>query len=417
MAMHPRRIVVDAAALVVLLLAVIVGTAPAQQGPIRIGFVTDLTGPAAQAAKDMVNGITLYLDEIGSQMAGRKVELIVEDSQGRPDVALTKLRKIVEHDRVHIVAGVLFGHIGYALAPKVEEYKVPALFTVTAADDLTQRLKYRWVIRTGWASSQPSHRFGEYAAKTLRYKKVAVIASDYAFGWEVVGGFQRTFEESGGQVIQKLWAPLGAMDLAPFIAKLRRDADAVLTMIAGASTIQFMKQYDEAGLRGKIPLIAGGPAVDEALLPSMGDEAIGVISPLIYSGALDTPANRRFAKEYRARFGKVPSYFAETNYTSGRWINEAVRALGGQVEDREKLLTALRRVEIPDAPRGPIRLDGYGNPIQNVYFRKVERNRDGELQNTVIVTIPAVSQFWKYTPEEFLRQPVYSRDVPPCQHC
>jgi len=415
--MSPRRVFVLAAALVVLLLAAIVGTAPAQQGPIKIGFVTDLTGPAAQAAKDMVNGITLYLDEIGSQMAGRKVELIVEDSQGRPDVALTKLRKIVEHDRVHIVAGVLFGHIGYAMAPKVEEYKLPALFTVTAADDLTQRLKYRWVIRTGWASSQPSHPFGEYAAKTLRYKKVAVIASDYAFGWEVVGGFQRTFEESGGQVIQKLWAPLGAMDLAPFIAKLRRDADAVLTMIAGASTIQFMKQYDEAGLRGKIPLIAGGPAVDEALLPSMGDETIGVISPLIYSGALDTPANRRFAKEYRARFGKVPSYFAETNYTSGRWINEAVRALGGQVEDREKLLAALRRVEIPDAPRGPIRLDSYGNPIQNVYFRKVERNRDGELQNTVIVTIPAVSQFWKYTPEEFLRQPVYSRDVPPCQHC
>lgn len=415
--MSRRRLSIIPPALVALVLVGLVQVTPGQQGPIRIGFVTDLTGPAAQAAKDMVNGITLYLDEIGSQMAGRKIELIVEDSQGRPDVALTKLRKIVEHDRVHIVAGVLFGHIGYAMAPKVEEYRVPALFTVTAADDLTQRLKYRWVIRTGWASSQPSHPFGEYAAKTLGYKKVAVIASDYAFGWEVVGGFQRTFEEAGGQVIQKLWAPLGVMDLAPYIAKLRRDADAVLTMVAGASTIQFMKQYDEAGLRGKIPLIGGGPAVDESLLPSMGDEAIGVISPLIYSGALDTPANRRFAKEYRTRFGKVPSYFAETNYTSGRWINEAVRALGGQVEDREKLLAALRKVEIPDAPRGPIKLDGYGNPIQNVYFRKVERNRDGELQNTVIVTIPAVSQFWKYNPEEFLRQPVYSRDVPVCRYC
>jgi branched-chain amino acid transport system substrate-binding protein len=415
--MSRPRFCVIAAVLVAIPLAALVAPTPAQQGPIRIGFMTDLTGPAAQAAKDMVNGITLYLDEIRSQMAGRKVELIVEDSQGRPDVALTKLRKIVEHDRVHIVAGVLFGHIGYAMAPKVEEYKIPALFTVTAADDLTQRLKYRWVIRTGWASSQPSHPFGEYAARTLGYKKVAVIASDYAFGWEVVGGFQRTLEENGGQIIQKLWAPLGVMDLAPYIAKIRRDADAVLTMVAGASTIQFMKQYDEAGLRGKIPLIAGGPAVDEALLPSMGDEAIGVISPLIYSGALDTPANRRFAKDYRARFGKVPSYFAETNYTSGRWINEAVRTLGGQVEDREKLLAALRRVEIPDAPRGPIKLDGYGNPIQNVYFRKVERNREGELQNTVIVTIPAVSQFWKYNPEEFLRLPVYSRDVLPCQHC
>jgi len=408
-----------AAALSVLVASVLVVVAvtPAQQTPIKIGFTTDLTGTAAQAAKDMVNGFTMYLDEVGGQMAGRKVELIVEDTQGRPDVALTKLRKLVEHDRVHLVAGVLFGHLGYAMAPKVEEYKIPALFTVTAADDLTQRLKYRWIIRTGWASSQPSHPFGEYAAKTLGYRKVAVIASDYAFGWEVVGGFQRTFEENGGQVVQKLWAPLGAMDLAPFIAKLRRDADAVLTMIAGASTIQFMKQYGEAGLKGKIPLIAGGPAVDEALLPSMGDEAIGVISPLIYSGALDTPANRRFAREYRAKFGKVPSYFAETNYTSGRWINEAVRSLAGNVEDREKMLAALRKVEIPDAPRGPVKLDGYGNPIQNVYFRKVERNREGELQNTVIVTIPAVSQFWKYNPEEFLKQPVYSRDVPPCRYC
>jgi branched-chain amino acid transport system substrate-binding protein len=389
----------------------------AQPGPIRIGFTTDLTGTAAQAAKDMVNGLTMYLDEIGGQMAGRKVDLIVEDTQGRPDVALTKLRKLVEHDRVHLIAGVLFGHLGYAMAPKVEEYKIPALFTVTAADDLTQRQKYRWIIRTGWASSQPSHPFGEYAAKTLGYKRVAVIASDYAFGWEVVGGFQRTFEENGGQIIQKLWAPLGAMDLAPFIAKIRRDADAVLTMIAGASTIQFFKQYEEAGLKAKIPVIAGGPAVDEALLPSMGDEALGVVSPLIYSGALDTPVNRRFAKDYRARFGKVPSYFAETNYTSGRWIAEAVKSLGGNVEDREKLLAALRKVEIPDAPRGPIKLDAYGNPIQNVYVRKVERNRDGELQNTVIVTIPAVSQFWKYNPEEFLRQPVYSRDVPPCRFC
>jgi len=408
-----------AAALSVLVASVLVVVAvtPAQQTPIKIGFTTDLTGTAAQAAKDMVNGFTMYLDEVGGQMAGRKVELIVEDTQGRPDVALTKLRKLVEHDRVHLVAGVLFGHLGYAMAPKVEEYKIPALFTVTAADDLTQRLKYRWIIRTGWASSQPSHPFGEYAAKTLGYRKVAVIASDYAFGWEVVGGFQRTFEENGGQVVQKLWAPLGAMDLAPFIAKLRRDVDAVLTMIAGASTIQFMKQYEEAGLKGKIPLIAGGPAVDEALLPSMGDEAIGVISPLIYSGALDTPANRRFAREYRAKFGKMPSYFAETNYTSGRWINEAVRSLAGNVEDREKMLAALRKVEIPDAPRGPVKLDGYGNPIQNVYFRKVERNREGELQNTVIVTIPAVSQFWKYNPEEFLKQPVYSRDVPPCRYC
>lgn len=396
----------------------LLGASPAwaQRPPIKIGFMTDLTGTAAQAARDMLNGLTMYLDETGYQMSGRKVELIVEDSQSRPDVAITKLRKLVEHDHVHLVAGVLFGHIGYALAPKVEEYRLPMLFTTVASDDVTQRLKYKWVIRIGWASSQPSHPFGEYVAKTMGYRKAAVIASDYAFGWEVISGFQRTFEESGGQVIQKLWVPLGAMDLAPYIGKLRRDADVVMTMVAGASTLQFMKQYQDAGLKGRIPLIAGGPAVDESFLPSMGDEALGVVSPLIYSAALDSQVNRRFVKEYRTKFGKVPSYFSETNYTAGRWIGEAVKAVGGNVEDREKLLAALRKVEIADAVRGPVKLDAYGNPIQNVYIRKIER-KDGELQNTVILTIPVVSQFWKYDPEEFLKQPVYSRDVPGCRYC
>ena len=402
---------------VVLALLVAAGPTPAQAPAIKIGFVTSLTGVAAQAGKDMVDGLTMYLEETKYQMGGRKVELIVEDDQGRPDTALAKLRKVVEHDQVHIVAGVLFGHLGYAVAPKIEAYKIPGMITVAASDDLTQRLKYKWIVRTGWASSQPSHPFGEYAAKTLGHKKVAVIASDYAFAWEVVGGFQKTFEESGGQIVQKLWVPLGAMDISPYIARLKRDADAVFTMIAGASTIQFFKQYQDAGLTGKIPLIGGGPAVDEALLPQMGDEALGVITPLIYSAALDTPANRKFVKEYRAKFGKVPSYFSETNYTSGRWIAEAVKAVGGKVEDREAFLAALRKVELGDAVRGPVRLDVYGNPVQNVYIRKVERNKDGELQNTVILTVPNVSQFWKYSPEEYVKQPLYQRDVPPCKAC
>src|SRR6266536_2280735 len=267
---------------IVLVLAMVLspGFVWAQQSPIKIGFITSLTGTAAQAARDMVNGLQMYLDEIGSQMAGRKVELIVEDDQSQPTTAITKLRKLVDHDRVHLVAGLLFGHIGYAVAPKADEFKIPFLCTVAASDDLTQRLRYHWVIRTGWASSQPSHPFGEYVVKTLGYRKVAVIGSDYAFGWELIGGFQKSFEEAGGQVVQKLWIPLGAMDLGPYISKLRRDVDAVVEMAAGASALQFVRQYQDAGLKAKIPLLAGGPAVDEAFLPSMGDEALGIISPL-----------------------------------------------------------------------------------------------------------------------------------------
>jgi branched-chain amino acid transport system substrate-binding protein len=353
---------------------------------------------------------------MGQQMVGRKVEVIVEDTQGKPDVALTKLRKLVESDNVQVLVGETFAHIGYALAPRVDEYKIPMLYPVIAADDLTQRKPAKWVVRTGWTSSQPSHPFGEWVYMTLGYKKIVTIAIDYAFGWEVVGGFQKSFEEAGGQIIQKLWPPLGTTDFAPYLSQIRRDADAVFALMVAASSLRFPKQYQDAGLKARLPLIGGGTTFDEFVLPSLGDEAIGGISPLIYSAALDTPVNARFVKEYRAKFGKVPSYFSETCYTTGRWINEAAQAVGGNVEDRESFLAALRKVEIPDAPRGPIKLDSYGNPIQNIYVRKVEK-KDGELWNTVIQTFPAVSQFWKYSPEEFLKQPVYSRDFPPCKHC
>jgi len=410
--MRTRLWVVAVLATTVIALA----SASAQTGPIRIGFLAPLTGGAAQVGRDMVNGFDMYLEEAGHQLAGRKTEVIVEDTAGNPATAITKFRKLVESDRVHMVIGEAFAHIGYALAPKADEYRMPTIFPVIAADDLTQRKPSRWVVRLGWASSQPSHPFGEYAAKTLGYKRVAVFGTDYAFGYEVVGGFQKTFEEGGGQVIQKLWAPLGTTDLAPYLTQIKRDADAAFVIVVAASALRFPAHYQDAGLRGRVPVIGGAVITDESILPSFGDEALGIITPLMYSAALDTPANRRFVGEYRKRYGKVPSYFSETCYTSGRFINEAARAVGGSVEDREKFLAAFRKVEIPDAPRGPVKLDAWGNPIQNIYVRKVER-KNGELQNTVIHTFPAVSQFWTYKPEEFLKQPVYSRDYPPCRHC
>ena len=407
--------------LIVTVLAVLVlaaGTLPAgaQKGPIKIGVIAPMTGGAAQAGKDMTNGLQMWLDENNNQMAGRKVEVIIEDSQGLPNVALTKLQKLVERDKVNVLVGELFAHIGYAMAPKVDEYRIPMLYPVIAADDLTQRKPAKWVVRTGWASSQPSHPFGEYAAKTLGYKKIVAIGIDYAFGWEVIGGFQKTFEENGGQIIQKLWAPLGTTDFAPYLSQIKRDADAVFALMVAQSALRFPKQYQDAGLKGKFPLIGGGVTFDEFVLPSLGDEAIGGLTPLQYSAALDTPVNKKFVAEYRKKYGKVPSYFSETSYTSARWIAEAAKAVGGDVENREKFLEALRKVEIPDSPRGPVKLDAHGNPIQNIYIRKVEK-KDGELWNTVVHTYPAVSQFWKYNPEEFLKQPVYDRNFPPCKHC
>jgi branched-chain amino acid transport system substrate-binding protein len=287
------------------------------------------------------------------------------------------------------------------------------IFPVVSADDLTQRLRGRWIIRTGWTGSQPNHAFGEYAYHTLKLRKVATIALDYAFGWESVGGFQRTFEAEGGQIAQKLWVPVSVHDFAPYLAQISRDVDAVYALFLGRSTLQFVRQYQEFGLKKRIPLIGSGTTTDEHALPAMGDEALGIVTVLHYSAALDNPANRAFVAAYRQKYNKLASYYAESMYTGAKWMVAAIEAVNGNVEDRDAFLRALKTVKPTDLPRGPMELDDYGNPIENVYVRKVERV-NGALQNTVIDTFPRVSQFWHYDPAGYLRLPLYSREaVPP----
>jgi branched-chain amino acid transport system substrate-binding protein len=381
------------------------------KGPIKIGLITALSGPVAANGKDMLSGLQVCLEEIGYQAAGRKIELIAEDDESAPSVALTKGRKLVEKDGVHVITGLLAASTGYALAPYVDSKEIPTVLSVTSPDDLTQRKGSKWVIRTGWTSSQPNQPFGEYAYKTLKYKSVSIIGFDMAFGWECAGGFQRTFEEQGGKVRQKIWVPITVADFSPFLPQFPKDIDAVYTVLSGRAAMQFVKQYQEYGLKSKIPVL-GGTITDEHVLPSMGDEALGIITALHYSEALDNPANKKFVKAFREKTKKAASYYSEGTYTGGRWIVEAIKAVNGDVENKAKFLDALKKVELKDVPRGPMKLDEYMNPVQNIYIRKVERV-GGELQNTVIYTYPNVSQFWTYKPEEFLKQPVYSRDYPP----
>jgi branched-chain amino acid transport system substrate-binding protein len=379
-----------------------------QQDPIKVGFLGPLSGAYVQNGRDILNGFLLALDEMGYRAGGRPIALLTEDDEAIPAEALTKARKLVERDKVHLMTGALLSSTGYALAPYIDSVRVPMIYPVVSADDLTQRRPSRWIVRTGWTGSQPNHAFGEYAYRTLQRRKIATIALDYAFGWESVGGFERTFVEAGGTIAKKIWCPVSVHDFAPYLAQVPRDVDAVYALVLGRAALQFMRQYTEFGLKQRAMLIGGGTTTDEHVLPSMGDEALGVITALHYSAALDTPANRTFAAAYRAKYRKIPSYYAESMYSGARWFAAAAEAVHGNVEDAEAFLLALRNIRVVDLPRGPVRLDEYGNPIENVYIRKVERV-NGELQNTVIETLPNVSQFWKYNPAEYLAQPLYSR--------
>ena len=181
-----------------------------------------------------------------------------------------------------MLVGGLLASSGYALAPVSTADKTVYVVPVSAADDLTQRdlSKFPYMVRTGWSSSQPSHPFGQWACDQ-GYKKIAAIGADYAFGYEVIGGFQRAFEACGGQIIQKIWPPLGAKDFGPYIPTIKAEADAIFSLMVGPMSLQFPKQLAASG--NKKPVIGGGTSYDEFVLPSMGDEVIGHVSALQYS--------------------------------------------------------------------------------------------------------------------------------------
>ncbi len=387
---------------------------------LRIGFIAPTTGIFAQIGQDMVDGFQLYLDQHGNKLGGADVKFIVEDEQGKPDTAVTKAKKLILQDKVHMFIGGLLASSGYAMAPVSTAEKTLYIASVPAADDLTQRQlsKYPYFIRTTWSSSQPHHPLGQWACDQ-GYKKVAAIAADYAFGYEVLGGFQKAFEDCGGKIIQKIWPPLGTKDFGPYIPTIKSDADAIFTLMVGPMSLQFPKQLRAAGI--KKPIIGGGTSYDEFVLPFMGDEVIGDVSALMYSAALETPKNEAFVKAYRAKYGKVPSYYSEANYTTAQMIDEAVKQSGGKYPGAEPFIRTMLALKI-DAVRGPVSFDDMRNPIENIYIKKVEKKTmfgydKPELWNTVIKTYPNVSQFWTYGKEKFLAQPVYSRDFPPCKYC
>jgi len=245
---------------------------------------------------------------------------------------------------------------------------------------------------------------------------VATISMDYAFGWESNAGFQRVFEDLGGKVVQRIWTPLSVQDYAPYLASLKKDIDGVYACHTGGLSPRFVKTWSDVGLKDKIPLIGIGTLTDENILKNMGDEALGIITSLIYSSALDTPANKKFAAAYEKRYSRPTSLYSAEGYTGARWYYEAMKAINGEVENKEKFLAALRKVEIADDPRGPMKMDDLGNATQNVYVRKVERV-GGKLQNSVIQTYPNVSQFWTYKQDDYLKAPAYDRSYPPCKFC
>src|ERR1041385_598601 len=391
-------------------LLVLAAAAAFAQEPLRLGFLTVRTGPLAAGGRQMEEGINLFLKERNSTLSGRKVEIVFADTAGQPAQAKSKAQELVEREKVHILVGPLATFEALALDEYVLTAKVPLLPPMSAAqNDLAQRKQSDYVIHTYGTAAQAMYAMGDYAAKKLGLKRVAMVADDFTYGHEGAAGFHPPLEDALGKVVQKLWPPLNAPDYGSFIGQLKSNVDGVYAGFAGSNPLRFLRAYREYGMK---PVVMGNPTLtDEGILKNMGDEAIGVYTASWYTVDRDDPDNKRFVEAIRREYKATPGFYTAATYTSGLWIEEAMKLVKGKFEDKAAFVTAMHNVKLDHGPMGPLRLDEYGKPILNVYVRKVER-KNGELVNTTVATYPNVSQFWTSDPKAFIAGPQYSRDYP-----
>src|SRR3954452_11651385 len=356
--------------------------------PLRIGFLTVLTGPLAAGGKQQEEGAALFLKERNGTIAGRKVELITQDTAGQPALAKTKMQELVERSKVHVAIGPLATNEALAMDSYVRDSKVPLITTTSSATvDLKSRQPHPYVLHAFGTAPQVTYPLGDYAAKTLGFKKIAIVAEDFTYGHEGAGGFQLGFEGAGGKIVQKLWPPLNTPEYGVYVAQIKSDVDAIYTGFAGANPLRFLKAFNEFGLRGKVAVLANTTMTDESILKVMGEEAVGAYSAGWYAAGPDTPDNKKFVAGINAAYQHDPGFYTAGPYTALLIIEEALKTTNGKTDDAAAFLKAMHGVRLTQGPIGPVKLDDYSNPILDIHTRKVARV-GGKLTNTIIKTYP-----------------------------
>ncbi len=382
-------------------------------GPIRIGFMAPLTGTAASGGRELVDGWNLFWEQNGTTVAGRQIEILVEDDASVPDTALQKARRLVQQQNVHMLVGNILANTGLAVAEFAKGTGTPYFMPVVAADDLTQRTRIPNVLRVaGFAASQMTRPLGDWCVKQ-GYKRVVTIGQDYTFGHEQAGGFIQNFTQGGGELAGQLWHPLNTSDFSPYLGQIAGfSPDVVMAVETGADAARLLQQWNNFGMKQQFPLVTSQNTTDQSIIRNLtAAECEGIVSSAHYAEGADLPAVQEFVKAYEAAFKKIPAIFAAEGFTAGQWIAAAIEQVGGKVEQTDQFLDAVKKTQLPDTPLGKnLHMDEYGNPIYNIYIRKVVTRDDGKLINSVIDTYEDVTQFGNLEPEEYLKQPPFSRN-------
>ncbi len=345
------------------------------QAPIKIGFISSMSGPEGVIGRDLKDAFDLAIKTGGGKMGGRPVEIVYGDDQVKPDVGRQVADKMLDSDKVQIVTGINFSNVLLAVVKPVLDSGAFYISLNAGPSVLAGKQCNPHLFSVGFQNDNNFEGLGKYL-KDKGVKKVYFLAPNYPAGKDMLTGFKRYFQ---GQMDAEIFTAMGQLDYSAEIAQLRAaKPEAVVMFYPGGMGINFVKQYAQAGLMSQIPLYTGPGTVDQTTLPAIGDAALGMYTGAMWSEFLDNPASKKFYADFEAAYNRIPSQYAAQAYDTARVIQAAVDSIGGKIEDKAAFQKALENVKF-DSVRGNFKFNTNHFPIQDYYLVQVEKDGKGRL--------------------------------------
>jgi branched-chain amino acid transport system substrate-binding protein len=364
----------------------IIGFGGAAQADIKLGFMGPMSGPLAITGQDLRRGLDLALEHLDGKLGGEPVTVAASNDQANPSVATSELTRLIEQEKIDVLMGLAASNVALAIAQPATQAGLPVLLTHAGPDAIAGKLCAPNLFSIGHQTDQYGEAMGRYI-KEQGVKSLYVMGLDYQAGWEMIAAAVRGY---GAEPKGKVFTPLGQVDFAPELSRLRSSgAQGLYVFYPGSAAVPFVKQFAASGLKNQVQLYSVGALTDPTVLPAQGDAAIGIISANTWNAGIDNPQNQRFLKDFVAKNGREPTTFAAQTYDAVMYLDAALRKAGG-AKDRARLIDALRHNDGFKSIRGNFKLGRNHFPIQDMIIQQVEKTDKGFAQK-IIATVKDVA--------------------------
>ena len=351
------------------------------QTPLKIGFMAELSGPQGALGQDQYDAFMLVVQGNGGKLGGVPVEILKEDSQLKPEVAVQIVDKLIERDKVPIITGVTFSNVMMAIHKKVTDKEVFLISSNAGPSPIAGAQCSPFFFTTSWQNDQQAEVVGQYATDK-GYKRVIALAPNYQGGKDNIAGFKRYYKTP---LVNEIYTSLQQQDYSAELAQVQAASpDAVFVFYPGGLGVNFVKQYTQSGLKSKVPLL-NASTTDGINLPAQGDAALGVLSGTFWGPDFNNPTNKKFVADFEAKYKRIPSQYAAQAYDSALLIDSALAKVKGNVADKKAFMAALKAADFKSL-RGNFKYNTNNFPIQDLHVFEAVKDSQGRMTLKTVAT-------------------------------